>query len=275
MYPKWMKLIFFYFDFWGFYSEFAKWHQLCVHLIFIFYVIFGSIIIKLLPGYLILLGKDRLGTMNDLFKIVIALMVFWSSLIESYSKRKSLQQFWKIYEKIDTDYCTQCSRTPNAYIWIFILYIPMITIIYIFYYICDGWEMPTELICIWILFTILVLRIQNRIFYYLFYLEIIKSELKVIQREIKRMVFSSRNNNRLREKFELKRFKWLREYYSNVYELGECVNDVFGWSNLIVILCLFHAILYYLNNLYWYWYNGKEALHMNGQFYPNAFDKLK
>lgn len=98
---------------------------------------------------------------------------------------------------------------------------------------------------------------RNRLFFYLFYLKLIRLELEVIENEANRMFKSFRSNscmlfvnqNHLLGRFKRKRFVWFRKYYQLVCTMKDCINLTFGWSNLATILFNF---IYLLTDLNWF-----------------------
>lgn len=266
----WMTITLRYFNFWGFCTEFNLLNRRRngIPFILIFYSVFGIIATDSFLQHLKRWRYDTLGTVNDTVKLIGALLVYWSSIIESFSKRKIQQQFWEIYRSIETEYCTERTRIPWIFLWKFLTYIPIITIIYAFQYTDSFLDAPTDENSFWITYATIMTQNQNRAFYYLFYLEIIKFELTIIEQEVREVVQSIQVeiDNKIRRNFEVKRLKWIREYYLSVYELCECVNNVFGWSNVATVLYLFQVMLYHLNYIYWKWYNTDGVFYVQGLF---------
>lgn len=123
---------------------------------------------------------------------------------------------------------------------------------------------------LWLSDIFLLSMYQHRIFYYLFYLDLLRNELKTIVNKVKKMVRSLKipkiyRKKKTFKKFEQNRLKWIREYYKLIYEMNECLNSVLGWSNLVTILFSFALILTDLNRYYWIWYN-KEHIFVFGNF---------
>lgn len=106
----------------------------------------------------------------------------------------------------------------------------------------------------------------NRIFYYLFYLELIKYELRMIENEIKEVVRVYRNKRRrfangkdvLFIKFEKKRFKWIREYFQSTYDLCHSFNHFLQISNVAAIPLMFQLIITDVIWLYWKLFNKQH-----------------
>lgn len=77
-----------------------------------------------------------------------------------------------------------------------------------------------------------------RVFYYLLYVEIIKHQLKTIESYVRKMISS--RNIRLKR---CKSFTWIRDYYHLTYKLVECINSMFGLSQLATITFSFNILL--------------------------------
>lgn len=72
----------------------------------------------------------------------------------------------------------------------------------------------------------------------MFYLEIVKYELKNIKNKLQQLSVSS-NNVGYDRKNENTILKSINQCYQVIYELKECINQVFGWSNVTTILFCF------------------------------------
>lgn len=54
------------------------------------------------------------------------------------------------------------------------------------------------------------------------------------------------------------RLKSIRIHYDLVHELSDCINEVFGWSSIAVVLYLFLNLVTDLNWIYWRIHNEIE-----------------
>lgn len=82
---------------------------------------------------------------------------------------------------------------------------------------------------------------QYRVFFYLFYLDLVKFELKTIKNELKSIATMTRDDSM--ENFVANRLKKINTYCQMVFQLSECMNYIFGWSNFTTILYCFHLPL--------------------------------
>lgn len=97
------------------------------------------------------------------------------------------------------------------------------------------------------LFFLLYMLCRNRVFYFLFYIELIKYELKIIEKESGDKSSSDRNETEI---FSRRRFLWLREHYQTIYEIKEYVNSKFSWSNTATVMYSFNLVLTDVNWMY-------------------------
>lgn len=266
MYPKWMHYILKYFDFWGFHTEFHSngLHQKSTHFILCIRIVIGIIGEVAILKYIDRLQDDVLGTINDYIKLHAMQISYWAPIIESYTQRKQQQTFWKILREIDTKYCSRRTFELKNYIYKFILF-PLMFILsnwrFSLFFYGDG----SEYLVFRLTYTFMSITCQNRIFYNLFYMELIKSELKTINLDIKRMNrICSNEGNGLYEAFELKRLKWARQYHALIHHLCIRYNTVLGWSNTVSILIQFLYIFADTNWTYWKWFNEFDDLYIFG-----------
>lgn len=105
-------------------------------------------------------------------------------------------------------------------------------------------------------YTLLYEICQLRVFYYLFCLEVVNFQLKMIDNEVETMQnalnFTSKKSTsyliRISEtsifySFESQRLKWIREYFFRIYEMINLLNETFGWSQVAAISFCFHLLL--------------------------------
>ena len=115
----------------------------------------------------------------------------------------------------------------------------------------------------WFSYIFVLSVFQNRSFYYLFFVELIKYELHLIWSELDEIMsnrHSGKSKSVWKEKDFIKqfyriRFKWIREFYQSIYDMNIALNTVFGWSNVVIILLSFHLMLGDINYVYWKFLN--------------------
>lgn len=82
---------------------------------------------------------------------------------------------------------------------------------------------------------------DNRIFFYVLHLRVILVQLRKIQSELRLMQ---------EQTFDHYKLKWAQDYYKLIYEMCEYVNEMFGMSNLALILSTFHTSVTLLNSAF-------------------------
>lgn len=256
MYPVWLSNLMFFFDCWGHCSQFntSPRHRKLDSVIFVMQILLVTIFTILILIFLKRPVQDNLGIFNDGVKMTAMIVVYWLSIIESYSKRHAQRRFWTIIKRIDRQFCVHRYRCFKKYIFKMITYAVFMTIFlsnYIFYIPPDS-----ELHYFWLAYTSFSFYYNTRLFYYLFFLEFIKNELQVIDQEVSQ-ILSSFERHKLKsakefvKEFHRKRFKWFREYYESIYDLCMIVNSVCGWSNVVAIHLPFLLLLTDMNWFYW------------------------
>lgn len=268
MYPRWLNILLCYFDIWGLPTEFRVDlpYRRIIWLASIIHCVLGLIVTILLIIYLQRPVNDPLGTINDVIKHAGTLIVFWSTLIELNTKLSVRRNFWNSFNKIDSLFCShRCFKLPdylNKVRFCFSTF-AIACIIYLQQIIVNT---GTQYVYFWFTHFTLITMYINRIFYYLFYLELIKYELRMIENEIKEVVRVYRNKRRrfadgkdvLFIKFEKKRFKWIREYFQSTYDLCHSFNHFLQISNVAAIPLMFQLIVTDVIWLYWKLFNKQH-----------------
>lgn len=256
IYPRWMLNLLFYFDLWGFCTQFKRspkqrnFHRLTLAT----HTILAFVATSLIAKYLQRLDGDlSLRAVNDVLKFTVLLLVYWLSIFELYSKRYTQRKFWYIVDYIDKRFCSLQRFNLGKY--------PLKLQIYflssLFVYCIDFKQLfSVEFVSFWMCYLYVVWIHQNRSFYYLFYLEWIKQELKHVVHEANEFVYTYQTSmfqtkNYAIKHFHRNRFKWLRQYFGSIYDMTDVMNSVFGWSNVVTILVSVHLILADTNRLYW------------------------
>lgn len=269
MYPRWLNILLYYFDIWGLSTEFRvnQPYRRIIWFASIIHWVLGLIVTILLIVYLQRPVNDPLGTINDVIKHAGTLIVFWSTLIELKTKLSVRRNFWNIFNKIDSLFCShRCFKLPdylNKLRFCFSTF-AIACLVYLQQIISNT---GTQYVYFWFThFTLITLYI-NRVFYYLFYLELIKYELRMIENEIKEVVRVYRNKRRrfangkdvLFIKFENKRFKWIREYFQSSYDMCHVFNHALQISNVVAIPLPFLLIITDVIWLYWKLFNKQHV----------------
>lgn len=276
MYPKWIKWLFLYFDLWGLCTQFRK----CTNqpnfkvILFILHLVLASVATIIIVLHLLRSDIDKMARLNDSLKFAVIFVAHWVSLIELYSKQTLHKIFWIFVFSIDQNFCSHQQFKLTNYLNRMKIYFSLAAIAYGFYFHTLIHNSGSKFIAFWLSYSFLVLFFKTRSFYYVFYLELIKNELKMIDHELATILddcnsMKSKNfmrNNQFAEQirsFQQNRFKWIRQYYELVYNLCGTVNTMFGRSNIVIISLTFHLILIDINWFYWKLLN-KYQFNVNG-----------
>lgn len=244
-----------FFAFCGFYPEFfgslAK--RINSQFIFIIHIFLGMFFVYY---FQLVFSIDKLKefTVEYLYSFIAflsAILTYWVVIIESYLNRNNQKKLWRILQQIDRYYAQHnhvCFRSYLAKYWGF-----SVSNLIIYFLLFCQFFMTFEygslfstifLVGFLLCFMVLLEFCTRRIFYYLFYLEVVQFELKLIETETLQIVnafkskcvygFSDRNQSIVN--FERRRFVWIREYYLLVWKLCDHVNSTLGWSTFAVVL---------------------------------------
>lgn len=233
----------------------------------IVHFLLGFIVTILLIKYLQRPINDPLGTLNDIIKHIGSLAVYWSTLIEFNTKHCIQNEFWQKIRKIDTLFSSHRHLSMRTYLWKFRICLFTLLFICALYLQEIISKTGTGFVYFWFTHFMLITTYLNRVFFYLFCMELIKFELRAIENETKELV---RTNQRgpfanamgkcfVIEKFQQRRFKWLRDYFQSVYEMCNHLSKMIGWSNVITILFSFQLIATDGLWIYWKLYNKQHV----------------
>lgn len=247
MFPDWAMCLLKYYDFCGFYTKThnnlkkIEFSIFIGHIILAFYLTISIILFIKQP---IISADFPLNMANNLFQFLSGLVAYWIIIFESYFKRDYQKKFWKIYKQ-NLSRCFQREYHLNLRSYLykfceFMLAFSIIQILLIHYFL----SIMGAFFYFIISYFVIVKMYQSRIFYYLFYMELIRNELEKIHKELKYHVLMSQSNAC---DFEKNIFKRIRECYGMVYQMVSCINNIFGWSQFATILFSLHLLLTELN----------------------------
>lgn len=254
-----MSCILMYFALCGYNPELykARTLQVITHIIFVCQILLAIFFsYKLFEfQYWLEFKKTKLGMINDVSEYLFALTTQWIVIIDSYIRRSTQRNFWQIFKHIDQKYHQHNSVQLGGY-WVkffehFIFYV-----LFLFYILTDGFENSETTVS----FMLVLVLNRNRVFYFLFYLELVYFELRNVEKEAKQMskvgkiefFRKFRNQTSNIKRFELDRMKYLREYYQSIYELSSHINSIFGRSNIVTVLCHLFVFVCDCNWMYLY-----------------------
>lgn len=93
-----------------------------------------------------------------------------------------------------------------------------------------------------------------RVFYYIFYVQLIRHELSLIVDMTKETMDIACDETKQTPKIDrivCNRIKLIRNKFDLVYEMSDHINEVFGWSHFANVLYCFLLLVTDLNWFYW------------------------
>lgn len=247
-FPKWITYLLKYFVIWGFHPEISAHHRK-ISILFVIHVVLACFLTGSMISFIVhsnLTTESCLNLVNDWIQYVSALIAYWIIILEAYIQRAYQRKFWIVYQNIDLYSFKRLIPNLRNYRLKFLEYFVIFLMIQIR---LIGYFITLEQEAFSFLFTyfMVVKMYQSRVFYYIFYLELIKDELISIEKKLKTIVsISDCSVHDVSRNW----FKELREYYKSVYEMVNCINEIFGWSQFITILFCFHLPMTDLNWAY-------------------------
>lgn len=258
-----------YFDIWGFCTEFqtTKNSNKYYLVIFVIHILIDFIASWSIVTFLKRPTEDTLGHVNDVIKLGSILFVCILSITESYVKRNNQRTFWDIFQEIEQSYRSKQSFQLKSYLKKFAFFIigSITSSLYLLLYSYYNSSIFTQYPIFWLNFEMVTKVYQNRVLYYLFYLELVENELRMIERiaedaaQGSNLTMNNNNGNGKNGKIQTHEdnLKRICEYYQLTRKLSEELNLAFGWSNAATVLFSFGLILTDLNWVYWIWYEYK------------------
>lgn len=252
-----------YFDLWGFCSQFRTTpnQQTIYKIIFLCHLAVDFYITVVIIGFVSRPVTDTLGVLNDLMKLCSYTLMNWIFVCELNFKHRTHKKFWHIIQNINNNFFS------HEYLCFRVYLIEMITyfIVFILMFLNSLiYVRRSELISFWFAYVFIMAYFKHYFFYYLFYLEFIKYELTELNHESLKICA----NIRLKMSHS-NRFQKIRRFCEKVNELFKVVNDVFGWSNALAFPMAFLFIMNDINWLYWKIFN-KYIVDVMGKSIFNA-----
>lgn len=226
-------------------NEQSKWIICFVH-------ISSAIFFTLLKFCFIFTYYPSLGVIeaiSEFLQYFVALCSYWMIIFDSIFKWDEHRKFWNIFQRIHKYHFQQNNFPIRNYMFKIIEYFSMTIFLIMMGLITSDFELFV-VICIYM---ILIKLSQLRVFYYLFCVEILYHQLEIIKREIKNMnkrLIVLRSMASQSNLFESQQLKLICEYFQYVHEMAETMNQIFGWSQVAVILFCCYIFLTVFNNLW-------------------------
>lgn len=248
MFPKWIWYLLKFSDICSFYTEISslKSHKQSSIKILVFHILWAItltfFVIKFSTQPIIL--DDVLPfSVNSILQYSSGMFTYWVMIVESYAQRKTQRKFWELYERMNPKKRKWLLRSyAIKLIELFVVLTP-IQIYFMYYFmfltVNDFFFRIALIFC--------VVMYQYRVFYYLLYLEFIKRELENIRNDLEMIIMKTNINSFGSQDLVTENLKNITQYYNQVYQLSNFINQMFGWSNFTTILYCFHLPLTEIN----------------------------
>lgn len=232
----------------------------CIHISLV-------VILTLFKMYMILQYYPMLRLTEAISEIVqysTALNTVWMFILDSCVYRQAQHGFWIILQKIDKEFCSQSRCYFRSYLMKFFEFFSINILVMVLTLIASFISVVIN-IAYFTLFTICAIRMV----YYLFCLEVVQFQLKMIENELKAMQIDHTNcidarnvsHNKIKfSHFEAQRFNWMRGYFHCISEMVALLNKAFGWTQLAGITFCFSFVL---TELHWMYLHFHELGYMH------------
>lgn len=256
MFSKWIYSLLKFFDICGFFTEIQqsqnsskRFGSIKVFILHIFWALGALIIVITFSIKTRVLGDVLPYKVNTTLQNTCGVLIYCVIIIESFFQRKIQQKFWNIYKYIHTDQQQQqhnkfSHRTLHLKVYLikllsyFSASIPVDV-----YLMCYFFNFVESHFFYSLAYMFFVVIYQTRIFYYVFYLELIKYELKAIKNPLKSVALVNDLKGNLIRLDAPSQMKTIYKHYSQICELNDCINQIFGLSNFVTILYCFELAL--------------------------------
>lgn len=198
------------------------------------------------------------AAMSLSLQFLVPLYAYWLIIFDSILYRRVHRQFWRTLQHIDKHFHDQSSFSCWLLIAKFIELFTATTLVISALMVINSNNFAQVRIVI--TSTFLIKICQVKLFYYIFCLEVVEFQLKMIEHEL--FVLKGVVNVEDARKYHpllvaeisafytflLRRLKWIRGYLHCVHKMINCLNEMFGFSHVAVI---FFCYIFLLTDLTW------------------------
>lgn len=201
---------------------------------------------------------DPASLANDSTKYSAMCIVYILVIVEAMCRRRQKREFWQLYDHLHTAYPSAntyrqaLDRFSYRLIWFFALYLlqELTSIPPVF----RSRPRSMEYLLFWMCDFQLFLIHQLRIFYYVFYVNLLSEELSAINESFAKIVRTC-NDGQFEERELNAALTAVRRRYGLVRRMAEYLNEIFSWSQLIGILNCFVGVACGFNFISTYWHD--------------------
>lgn len=239
-FEKWFCCLLNFFEVCGFHHSAWGQHRITKYAIIAIQILLMYLFTVNETRYILALTEftEKLGLLNFSFFYSAALVSYWIIMIESYTQQSAQKMFWEIFGQLDD---TSCERNSLKQLYLFKYAIHLI--LFIFMLLVSSQDMNTSATAI-MTYYVLLFMCNNWLFYFLFYLTLIRNELEQIRSYS--LYYRSFDCKNVLCDIRIKS----RNHYQRVFEMTECMNRFCGWSQYATILLSFYTLLTYINFVY-------------------------
>lgn len=208
-------------------------------------------------------SRDTFGMMNDTFKYCGVAVAYYSIIIETVVRRSEHVHFWHSVIQIKWDAARREHKhsigiellMPRRLVLQFgglVLLIFMVELILVPIMINNQQSLN-----FWAVYFFSLMLSRFRHLQLIHYVDTLDRELMELAKELQKIVSYSRIDtiSPAMADFILARIKWAQWNYSEIYDMSQNINEMFGWSQLANFLHSFIQILADLYWIYWRFYN--------------------
>lgn len=234
---KWIYCLLLFYEVCGFHHSGNEDRKKMKYFLLIIQIIFMCIFTVNGILYMFADFLDTLGILNFAFFYFALLATYWIIIIESHLQKSVQELFWQMHGQL-TDF-GQRNVMKRNYLFKYVLHIFMfITMLFV-----SSRDRNTTAIAV-MTYYVLLFMCNNRLYYFLLYLKLIKFELEKIENTL------VKNRQIDCHKKYLRILRNCRNHYHCIHEMISCMNMFFGWSQFATILISFYTLVTYFNFIY-------------------------
>lgn len=239
MFSRKMKYLLNYFDVCGFNSGLSKLSRSrkaiyitnTMHILMVIFVSFYQF--RWMMKYF--LSVQSLEVVNYLLQYLATLYTYCFIMLDSNLQMRKHRQFWRVFKQIDEFYHQQNGLNITSYLSKFLLCFFISSFVILIVIVTTENLSDIEALFVYLF---LIKVSEARVFHYLLCLEVLKFQLKTIE------------NSLINRPSDIRQFKWMRGHYHYIYEMVNCLNSIFGLSQVAIILFCFYFFLTDVNFIY-------------------------
>lgn len=233
MLPKWIINILSFYHLFGF-STIQTRKSISVLLVHIILCSFASFtaLATIIGGHAYF---DQLDFVNFLLYYVASVVTYWLIIYDSCTNRRVQFRFWTIFDGMNQNYWENVEIKKGIYLTGLIALLLIDIFAFGLSFDVDKTPVLNKMLHYFFLAVF-----DIRIFFYILHLKLITFQLRKIEVQLKH----------LKGKLIEKRIRYISNQYRSAYEMSDCVNTTFSWSQICLILLTFYTSVTFLNIAY-------------------------